>query len=189
MIPPWLWIFIPRALKSECFSRNYMKKKTILCMLKDQIYRFRPSLLNYQENFFSKIRLFYFLVFMAKCSHEKNQENSLSNSWEKRITDRRTDGRAKRRNDRQMELFRKNGCLISKSFQFILLAWKKFNLNFLKYFQQRLEYRSKISLREKCPYLELFWSAFSRIRTEYRKILRISLYSVQLRENEEQNNF
>ena len=88
-----------------------------------------------------------------------------------------------------MELFRKNGCLISKSFQFILLAWKKFNLNFFKYFQQRLEYGSKISLREKCPYSELFWSAFSRIRTEYRKILRISLYSVQLRENEEQNNF
>ena len=29
-------------------------------------------------------------------------------------------------------------------------------------------------LREKCPYSELFWRAFSRIRTEYGQILRIS---------------
>ena len=28
-------------------------------------------------------------------------------------------------------------------------------------------------LREKCPYLELFWSVFSQIRTEYGEILRI----------------
>ena len=26
-------------------------------------------------------------------------------------------------------------------------------------------------LREKCPYLEFFWSVFSRIRTEYEEIL------------------
>ena len=26
-------------------------------------------------------------------------------------------------------------------------------------------------MREKCPYSELFWSGFSRIRTEYRHIL------------------
>ena len=31
-------------------------------------------------------------------------------------------------------------------------------------------------LREKCPYSELFWSPFSRIRTEYREILCISPY-------------
>ena len=30
-----------------------------------------------------------------------------------------------------------------------------------------------ISLCKKCPYSELFWSAFSRIRTEYGEILRI----------------
>ena len=30
------------------------------------------------------------------------------------------------------------------------------------------------SLREKCPYSELFWSVFSRIRTEYGEI-RVSL--------------
>ena len=36
------------------------------------------------------------------------------------------------------------------------------------------------TLREKCPYSELFWSTFSRIRTEY---------SVWMRENADQNNF
>ena len=45
-----------------------------------------------------------------------------------------------------------------------------------------------MSLREKCQYLELFWSAFFLIRTEYGEILRISPYSVQMRENMDQNN-
>ena len=45
-----------------------------------------------------------------------------------------------------------------------------------------------ISLREKCPYSELFWSAFFRIRIEYEEILCISPYSVRIRENAEQNN-
>ena len=31
-----------------------------------------------------------------------------------------------------------------------------------------------VTLREKCPYSELFWSVFSRIWTEYGEILRIS---------------
>ena len=44
-----------------------------------------------------------------------------------------------------------------------------------------------VTLREKCPYSELFWSVFSRIRTEYGEILRISLYSVRMRENTDQN--
>ena len=39
------------------------------------------------------------------------------------------------------------------------------------------------SLSKKCPYSELLWSVFSRIRTEYGDILRISPYSVQMREN------
>ena len=39
-----------------------------------------------------------------------------------------------------------------------------------------------------CPYSELFWSAFSRIWTEYGEILRIFLYSVQMQENVDQNN-
>ena len=37
-----------------------------------------------------------------------------------------------------------------------------------------------LTLSEKCPYSELFWSSFSRIRTEYGEILRISSYSVWL---------
>ena len=42
------------------------------------------------------------------------------------------------------------------------------------------------SLREKCSYSEFFWSVFSRIRTEYREILHIILYSVQIQENVDQ---
>ena len=45
-----------------------------------------------------------------------------------------------------------------------------------------------ISLREKCQYLELFWSAFSRFRTDYGEIGIISPYSVRMRENKDQNN-
>ena len=39
-----------------------------------------------------------------------------------------------------------------------------------------------------CPYQELFWSAFSRIQTEYGEILRISPHSVRMRENVGLNN-
>ena len=53
--------------------------------------------------------------------------------------------------------------------------------------QLTLRYLS-LSLRKKCPYAELFWSLFSRIRTEYGEIQRISPYSVQMRENVDQNN-
>ena len=45
-----------------------------------------------------------------------------------------------------------------------------------------------IALREKCTYSELFWSAFSHIRTEYGEILRIFPYSAQVREDVDQNN-
>ena len=55
---------------------------------------------------------------------------------------------------------------------------KLFLMNNLLSIQQ---YRNH-SLRKKCPYLELFWSVFSRIRTEYGEILRISAYSVWMRE-------
>ena len=44
------------------------------------------------------------------------------------------------------------------------------------------------TLREKYPYSELFWSVFSRIPNEYGEILRISPYSVRMRENADQNN-
>ena len=35
----------------------------------------------------------------------------------------------------------------------------------------------------KCPYSELFWSLFSRIRNEYGKIRSISPYSIQMQKN------
>ena len=44
-----------------------------------------------------------------------------------------------------------------------------------------------LPLREKCPYSELFWSAFSHIHTEYGGILLIFPYSVRMRENTNQN--
>ena len=44
------------------------------------------------------------------------------------------------------------------------------------------------SLRKKCPYLELFWSAFSHIWTEYGEIQSISPYSVWMWENANQSN-
>ena len=43
-------------------------------------------------------------------------------------------------------------------------------------------------MREKCPYSELFWSAFSRIWTEYGEY-GVSPYSVRMRENANQNNY
>ena len=45
-----------------------------------------------------------------------------------------------------------------------------------------------LPLRKKCPYLELFWFVFPRIRTEYEEILRISPYSVRMQENTDENN-
>ena len=45
------------------------------------------------------------------------------------------------------------------------------------------EYTSK-----KCSYSELFWSVFSHIHTAYGEIRSVSLYSVQMPENTDQNN-
>ena len=47
----------------------------------------------------------------------------------------------------------------------------------------------KSSLREKCPYLELFWSAFRRIGTKYGEIPRISPYSVRMLEKTVRNYY
>ena len=49
------------------------------------------------------------------------------------------------------------------------------------------EIRTKV-LREKCPYWEFFWFAFSRIQTKYGEIRNISPYSVLMRENTNQKN-
>ena len=46
----------------------------------------------------------------------------------------------------------------------------------------------KYRLRKKCTYSEFFWSVFSRIRIEYGEILRISSYTVWIRENTDQKN-
>ena len=43
-------------------------------------------------------------------------------------------------------------------------------------------------MHEKFPYLELFWSVFFRIRTDYEETLRTSPYSIWMRENTDQNN-
>ena len=42
--------------------------------------------------------------------------------------------------------------------------------------------------RKMSPYSELFWCVFFRIWTEYGEIRSISPYSVQMRENADQNN-
>ena len=47
---------------------------------------------------------------------------------------------------------------------------------------------NKQTMREKCPYSELFWSLFSGIRTEFEDIWSTSPYSVRIRENTDQNN-
>ena len=47
-------------------------------------------------------------------------------------------------------------------------------------FYSQWKFSLKLTLREKCPYLKFFWSAFSRIRTEYGK--------TRMRENKGQKN-
>ena len=44
------------------------------------------------------------------------------------------------------------------------------------------------TLREKCPYVEFFWSIFSCILPEYGQILCITPYSVRIREKTGQKN-
>ena len=46
----------------------------------------------------------------------------------------------------------------------------------------------KCAMRERYPYLELLWSAFPCIWTEYREIWSISTYSTGMSENVDQNN-
>ena len=45
------------------------------------------------------------------------------------------------------------------------------------------------TLRKRCPYSKLFWSAFSLFWSEYWKIQSISPCLIQTRENADQNNF
>ena len=46
------------------------------------------------------------------------------------------------------------------------------------------ELKETFSLLKNCPYSELFWSAFSRTRTEYGEVRCISPYSVRMLGNE-----
>ena len=46
----------------------------------------------------------------------------------------------------------------------------------------------RLPLRKRCPYSEIFWSAFSGTWTEYGEIRSISLYSVRMQENADQND-
>ena len=63
------------------------------------------------------------------------------------------------------------------------LHWKRAYTGWYCLFHQGnlLIYHYKDTLREKCPYSELFWSVFSRIRTEYGEMRSISPYSVRMR--------
>ena len=68
------------------------------------------------------------------------------------------------------------------------LAKEAFSLKFIFLFSSIIFYFPWYVLRKKCPYLEIFWSIFSRIRTEYGEIWSISPQSVTMRENTDQNN-
>ena len=53
---------------------------------------------------------------------------------------------------------------------------------------QHTKYSTNNPLPKKCPYSELFWPKFSRIRTEHEEIWSISPYSARIRGNADQNN-
>ena len=50
------------------------------------------------------------------------------------------------------------------------------------------DFAETLTLCEKCPYSEFFWSIFSRVPTEYGDILRICPYSVRMQENTDLKN-
>ena len=74
------------------------------------------------------------------------------------------------------------------TFSIYLLGLSSSSDAFLSYTRYSISLPVCRVLREKCPYSEFFCYVFSRIRTEYAEILRISLYSVQMRENKDQKN-
>ena len=71
-------------------------------------------------------------------------------------------------------LFRKKPTILSKLDLSEAIAWQ-----LLKSLSLRLQ-TLKEALREKCPYLELFWSAFSRMRTEYGEIIHTAIPNHEL---------
>ena len=75
-------------------------------------------------------------------------------------------------------------------FRGIFRTCQKFMIELFRKKMLAANYFSKENIEHcvKSPYLELFWSAFSSIRTEYGEIRSISPNSVQMRENADQNN-
>ena len=69
-----------------------------------------------------------------------------------------------------------------------LLRWPQRAMKKKLVSKQKTMESLRLSLHKKCPYSGLFWSVFSRIRTEYEEIRNISLYSVRMQENTDQNN-
>ena len=68
-----------------------------------------------------------------------------------------------------------------------LLARKEiFTFQWSKFSKETVGY---LTLCEKCPYLEFFWTIFSRVLTEYGEILRIPPHSFRMRKKTDQRNF
>ena len=61
------------------------------------------------------------------------------------------------------------------------------NLTFLKK-SLAINLLATVTLREKCWYSDLIWSAFFRIRTEHGEVRTISPHAAQMRENTDQKN-
>ena len=80
----------------------------------------------------------------------------------------------------------KNSCF--QVFFRIACEWSIFLGVFSLKFFKKIFITLMNALRETCKYSELFWSAFSRIRTEYGEIRSISPCSYPMRENVDQNN-
>ena len=75
--------------------------------------------------------------------------------------------------------------IISK--KVLKLISQKFSTYEYGLYQGRELNQHSLSLHKMCPYSEIFWSVFSRIRTEYGEIRSTSSYSVQMRGNMDRN--
>ena len=70
--------------------------------------------------------------------------------------------------------FKISSCVHSLNLIGSILLWAWFISIFS--FCWYLEFMIKLTLRKKCPYLELFWSAFSRIRNFLRCVILVLQY-------------
>ena len=74
------------------------------------------------------------------------------------------------------------------SYERILEKSGTFSMDVKRKHKLCIEIYKTLTLRERCPYSEFFWSVFSLIRTEYGEILCISPFSVRMPENTDQKN-